>query len=153
PVYRAATGASPPVNRLPASSPPMSVQQTISRRAASGRSPHNQEAVMGKAVPTHHPAVVLRSHYNALRALLAAALIAVVALTAPVVILADANDTDGGTAATRALPLSASNGVSQGGVRYDGGPEEGTRGPNAASPTPEQALRLRSQGMNELYGG
>jgi hypothetical protein len=31
---------------------------------------------MGKAIPTQHPAVVLRSHYLQLRALLAVALIA-----------------------------------------------------------------------------
>jgi hypothetical protein len=43
---------------------------------------------MGQAVPTQHPAVVLRSHYNALRALLAVALIAVLGLTVVVVILA-----------------------------------------------------------------
>jgi hypothetical protein len=108
---------------------------------------------MGKAVPTHHPAVVLRSHYNLVRALLAAAMVAVVALAATVVILAADNDTDGGATATRALPLSASNAGAKDGIRYDGGPEEGTRGLSTASPTPQQALRLRSEGMNEVYGG
>ena len=43
---------------------------------------------MSQAVPTKHPAVVLRSHYTHLRALLAIAMIAVVGLTAAVVILA-----------------------------------------------------------------
>jgi hypothetical protein len=43
---------------------------------------------MGKAVPTQHPAVVLRSHFNQLRAVLAVALIAVIGLTVAVVILA-----------------------------------------------------------------
>ena len=38
---------------------------------------------MGNAVPTQHPAVVLRSHFNQLRALLAVALIAVIGLTSP----------------------------------------------------------------------
>jgi hypothetical protein len=47
---------------------------------------------MGKAVPEQHPAVVLRSHYVHLRALLVAALIAVLGLTAAVVIVA--NDSD-----------------------------------------------------------
>jgi hypothetical protein len=47
---------------------------------------------MGKAVPEQHPAVVLRSHYVHLRALLVAALIAVLGLTATVVIVA--NDSD-----------------------------------------------------------
>ena len=39
---------------------------------------------MGKAIPAQHPAVVLRSHYRQLRALLAIAMIAVVGLTAAV---------------------------------------------------------------------
>jgi hypothetical protein len=43
---------------------------------------------MGETLPTQHPAVVLRSHFNALRALLAVALIAVVGLSVAVVILA-----------------------------------------------------------------
>jgi hypothetical protein len=105
---------------------------------------------MGKAIPTQHPAVVLRSHYKHLRALLAVAMIAVVGLTAAVVILA--NDSDevsstssagkpiesiryGGFNSATGRPESAP--VPQreaslqnriGGTRYDGGPEEGTRG-------------------------
>jgi hypothetical protein len=43
---------------------------------------------MGQAIPNQHPAVVLRSHFNALRALLAVALIVVAGLTVAVVILA-----------------------------------------------------------------
>ena len=49
---------------------------------------------MGKAIPTQHPAVVLRSHYNHLRALLAVAMIAAAGLTAAVVILATHDETD-----------------------------------------------------------
>ena len=48
---------------------------------------------MGKAVPEQHPAVVLRSHYNHLRALLIAALIAVLGLAGAVVIVATDDDT------------------------------------------------------------
>ena len=48
---------------------------------------------MGKAVPEQHPAVVLRSHYNHLRALLIAALIAVLGLAGAVVIVANDDDT------------------------------------------------------------
>src|SRR5918995_3861273 len=40
-----------------------------------------QEAVMAQAVPTQHPAVVLRSHYRQVRALLAIAMIALGGLT------------------------------------------------------------------------
>jgi hypothetical protein len=107
---------------------------------------------MGQAIPRQHPAVVLRSHFNQLRALLAAALVAVVALTVAVVILAtnDETDSSGGSAsATSALTpqqrgsayadaISAltpqqlgaafGDGSIAPGTRYDGGPEEGTRG-------------------------
>ncbi|MET0614971.1 MAG: hypothetical protein ABW142_05960 [Thermoleophilaceae bacterium] len=48
-----------------------------------------QEAVMGQVIAKREPTVVLRSHYDALRALLAAALIAVVGLTAAVVVVAN----------------------------------------------------------------
>ena len=52
---------------------------------------------MGKAVPEQHPAVVLRSNYNHLRALLIAALIAVLGLAGAVVIVANDDDTVGST--------------------------------------------------------
>jgi hypothetical protein len=83
---------------------------------------------MGQAIPRQHPAVVLRSHYNHLRALLAIAMIAVVGLTAAVVILATADDRDTtvGSASQATAPSPA------GSARYDGGPEEGTRGIVAA---------------------
>ena len=102
---------------------------------------------MGKAVPEQHPAVVLRSHYVQLRALLVAALIAVVGLTATVVIVA--NDSDEAAVSTSA-PAPATieyGGTGPTGVpesaplpqrrldgavdrtlapRYDGGPNEGS---------------------------
>jgi hypothetical protein len=74
---------------------------------------------MGQAIPRQ---VVLRSHYNHLRALLAVALIAVGGLTAAVVILAIDDDHD--TSADSATQVSAPSPA--GGTRYDGGPEEGT---------------------------
>ena len=77
---------------------------------------------MGKAIPAQHPAVVLRSHFNALRALLAAALIAVVGLSAAVVILATDDEHD--TSAVPATQATAPGAT--GSTRYDGGPEEGT---------------------------
>jgi hypothetical protein len=88
-----------------------------------------QEAVMGQAIPTQHPAVVLRSHYTHLRALLAVAMIAVVGLTAAVVILATDED-------QRSTNASSATGVSApgpAGIRYDGGPEEGTSGVHGSS--------------------
>jgi hypothetical protein len=79
---------------------------------------------MGQAIPRQHPAVVLRSHYNQLRALLAVAMIALVGLTAAVVILAteDERATSAGSATQASAPSPT------GSTRYDGGPEEGTRG-------------------------
>jgi hypothetical protein len=81
-----------------------------------------QEAVMGQVIPKQHPAVVLRSHYKAVRALLAAALVAVVALAATIVILAN-DDID-----TKVSVAPKSAQVLQPGTRFDGGPDEGTRG-------------------------
>ena len=85
---------------------------------------------MGKAIPTQHPAVVLRSHYRQLRALLAVAMIAVVGLTVAVMVLATDNvrDTGGGSATQVSAPGPA------GSTRYDGGPEEGSRGLLPAQP-------------------
>jgi hypothetical protein len=79
---------------------------------------------MGRAVPQQHPAVVLRSHYQQVRALLAIAMIAVVGLTAAVVILA--TDDDVPTIAGSATQVTSPSPT--GATRYDGGPEEGTRG-------------------------
>jgi hypothetical protein len=104
-----------------------------------------QEAVMGQAIPSQHPAVVLRSHYNHMRALLAVAMIAVVGLTAAVVILANDSDEVPSTSSA-AKPIESINygnstyvNPSTGypsatirpdspSTRLDGGPEEGTRG-------------------------
>ena len=58
---------------------------------------------MSHTVPTRHPAVVLRSRFNQLRALLVIALIAVVSLSAAVVILASNSDTEATTSGTRAI--------------------------------------------------
>jgi hypothetical protein len=98
---------------------------------------------MGQAIPRQHPAVVLRSHFNQLRALLAILLVAVAGLTVAVVILA--NDADEVSSTSSAKPIESINygsgyvNPSTGypsatirpdspGTRSDGGPEEGTRG-------------------------
>jgi hypothetical protein len=102
---------------------------------------------MGKAIPTQHPAVVLRSHYRQLRALLAIAMVAVVGLTCAVVILAGHDDQAAGTSSAEPIeainyggfnpatgrpdsaPLLHQGRVAQPpSTRYDGGPEEVTRG-------------------------
>jgi hypothetical protein len=96
-----------------------------------------QEEVMSQPFPTQHPAVVLRSHFKLVQALLAIAMAAVVALSVAVVILADDEGevlSSGATAEkAAALPNAAVHSHPLGrastaeGVRYDGGPEEGTR--------------------------
>ena len=86
---------------------------------------------MGKAVPQQHPAVVLRSHYAHLRALLVIAMIAVVGLTVAVVIVAnDRDDVSSNSALKPAESVHQPSGP--GAARYDGGPEEGTAGLNTA---------------------
>ena len=68
---------------------------------------------MGQVIPRQHPAVVLKSHYKAVRALLAAALIAIVALAATVVILANDADTKVSIAPKSAQVLSSRSVPSQ----------------------------------------
>jgi hypothetical protein len=75
---------------------------------------------MEKAIPRQHPAVVLRSHFVLVRGLLAAITVAVVALAVAVVILASAAP----------VPQPQAGGATDT-IRYDGGPEEGTRGPQS----------------------
>jgi hypothetical protein len=108
---------------------------------------------MGKAIPAQHPAVVLRSHYRQLRALLAIAMIAVVGLTAAVVILAGDGDEVTGTSSARPIesinyggfnpatgrpdsaPLPQRQAQAPSATtRYDGGPEEGSRAVVPAQP-------------------
>jgi hypothetical protein len=100
---------------------------------------------MGKAIPTQHPAVVLRSHYRQLRALLAIAMIAVVGLTTAVVILATDDDIDIG--ASSATQVSAPGPASS--ARYDGGPEEGTRGALSTEAPSSSAAGTRYDGGPE----
>ena len=86
---------------------------------------------MGQVIPRQHPAVVLKSHYKAIRALLAVALVAIVALAAAVVILA--NDDD---AQVSAQPKAHQQQALPAGTRFDGGPNEGTRGISTGAAQP-----------------
>ena len=97
---------------------------------------------MGQPIPAQHPSVVLRSQFKRVKALLAVALAAVIALSAAVVIVA--NDDDQLSGNTRsAAPIGSINyggfnpatgrpdSLQQSlppGTRFDGGPDEGTRG-------------------------
>jgi hypothetical protein len=58
---------------------------------------------MAQAIPAQHPAVVLRSHYNHLRALLAVAIIAITGLSAAVVILATNDQTTTSSSVAKAI--------------------------------------------------
>jgi hypothetical protein len=103
---------------------------------------------MGKAVPAQHPAVVLRSQFQLLRALLAIAMVAVVGLSIAVVIVANDDEqisTSGAGSSVQSLRYGGFNPATgrpeaaplpqrehpfqsrPGTTRYDGGPEEGTR--------------------------
>jgi hypothetical protein len=75
---------------------------------------------MAQAVPSQHPAVVLRSHYVHLRALLAVAMVAVVGLTVAVVILATHDEAAG----TASIATPVNQAASEPAQRADGGPEE-----------------------------
>jgi len=79
---------------------------------------------MSQTVPQQHPAVVLRSHYRQLRALLAIAVVAVVGLSTAVVILAN-NDASGTPTVTRVSvsdqPTTGPRYIHSPGQGYDGG--------------------------------
>jgi hypothetical protein len=82
-----------------------------------------QEAVMGQAIPRQHPAVVLRSHYRQLRALLAIALVVVVGLVVGLMIVA----TDDESISTKATPVQS--------IEYGGfNPLTGSPDANVATP-------------------
>ena len=89
---------------------------------------------MGQPIPAQHPSVVLRSHFNLVRTLLILAMAALVALTAAVVILA--NDEDQISTATKATPHGQVQPQLPAGTRFDGGPDEGTRGLSAQRQLP-----------------
>jgi hypothetical protein len=119
-------------------------------QAAAATAP-TQEAVMGQAIPRQHPAVVLRSHFNQIRALLAVAMVAVVGLTIAVVILATDDDAVTGSGSTT-LVAPAPNGS----TRYDGGPNEGSADVTPAQPkvTQQQAFPgLANQAREAQAGG
>ena len=83
---------------------------------------------MSQVLPQQHPAVVLRSHYVHLRTMLAIAMIALVGLAAAVIVLATDDDSAPARTAVPASVAPSNATQSIGTTRYDGGPEEGTRG-------------------------
>ena len=89
---------------------------------------------MGQPIPSQHPSVVLRSHFNLVRTLLIIAMAALIATAAAVVILA--NDEDQISTATKATPHGQVQTQLPAGTRFDGGPDEGTRGLAAQPQSP-----------------
>jgi hypothetical protein len=83
---------------------------------------------MSQSISPQHPAVVLRSHYMHLRALLAIAIIAVLGLSVAVATLAANQGGSTSASAGTGTPVTATAPKALD-VRSDGGPEEGTRGP------------------------
>jgi hypothetical protein len=81
---------------------------------------------MGHAIPRQQPAVVLRSHFVNLRALLVVALVAVVGLTVAVVLLA--SDSDEVSSTSAAKPVESTRGPLPAQLPNTGY-EPGTRGP------------------------
>ena len=82
---------------------------------------------MGHPMPAQHTPVVVRPHFNPRQTLLAFAMAAVLALGAGVVILA--NDADQVASTNRIAPAAQqSQPQLPAGTRFDGGPDEGTRG-------------------------
>ena len=97
---------------------------------------------MPQTVPSQHPAVVLRSHYRHLRALLAIALVAVVGLTVAVVSLAT---DDNATSPRSASPVSAPPETADG-PRYIHSPA------SATTTAGVRALTAPASGLSQLVG-
>jgi len=96
---------------------------------------------MSQAIQHQHPAVVMRSQYEHVRALLAVALVAVLGLTVALVLVASTSGGSSTASVTRHASAPAQTAYYGGreegqavaapvppGVRYDGGREEGTAG-------------------------
>jgi hypothetical protein len=116
---------------------------------------------MGQAIPRQHPAVVPRSRYTWVRALLAVAMIAVAGLTIAVVILASDSNQVSGTGAARPVesirygdfnpatgrPDSAPlpQRKPDGAAGHNGGPDDGTP-PSATAPLAASVHPRRKEG-------
>jgi hypothetical protein len=94
---------------------------------------------MGQPIPAQHPSVVLRSQFNLVRTLLILAMAALIASATAVVILANDEDQVNSAAVSKSAPAAQQQ--LPAGTRFDGGPEEGTRG-LAAQPTSPVTTRF-----------
>lgn len=97
---------------------------------------------MGQAVPRQHPAVVLRSHYRQLRALLVIALVAIVAVSVTLVIVA--NDEE--STSTTATPVHS--------IEYGNfNPQTGRPMANDATPDESKIAAAISSAQQSEAGG
>ena len=111
---------------------------------------------MGQAIPQRHPAVVLRTHYDLVRALLAVTLVTVVCLAVAVAVIV-ADDAGSGTTsaggraqpaglqASQRPPDAATPRTSAGFTRFDAGREQSLLD-GQRSPVADHALRRRPGG-------
>jgi hypothetical protein len=100
---------------------------------------------MGKAIPSQrHPAVVLRSHSKAVRALLAVAMIAVVGLIAALVFVAN----DHGTGTTSASPTGQ---INYGGFNPATGRPDSAPLPQRDAQTPSNTTRSNAASAAPVY--
>src|SRR5918999_1613252 len=102
-VAGAVTAASPRCNR-----PPGGWLRNVAQNnhRAGPQAPTREEAVMGHAIPKQHPAVVLRSHYDLVRALLGVAMVALVGLVIALVVVANDDNESASTGAVEAVPVT-----------------------------------------------
>ena len=89
---------------------------------------------MGHPIPAPHASIALQSHGKLDRTLVVVAIAAALALGAGVPILAGGADQV--ASPIRATPVVQHQPQTQPGVRFDGGPDEGTRGLSAQSALP-----------------
>ena len=106
---------------------------------------------MDKAISTQNPAVVLRSHFNFVRALLVVALIAVAGLSAAVVIVADDDDIAGTSSASQV------ESINYGGFNPATGRPEAAPLPQGEAQAPAEATRsdggpLKDYSQNSATG-
>jgi hypothetical protein len=114
---------------------------------------------MNHQISQQHPAVVLRSHYVHMRALLAIAMIAVVGLTVTVVLLATRENSTASasssapvTSSVGASGTSAEGGPIDPGYGYGGHPERGYR-PGLAAADLRRAAADRATLTTGAYPG
>jgi hypothetical protein len=106
---------------------------------------------MEKAISTQHPAVVLRSHFRIVRALLIVAMIAVAGLSAAVVIVANDDDVAGTSSASPAGSINY-GGFNPATGRPESAPLPQTQAPDAPAPAEGTGGPAKDYSMNSATG-